>query len=158
MSLSTSPRNTPQSPKEEISLAETSPTANTAQKNSFEISPQEVRGPMNLQETVLSAQTSEPEWVRESASFVDVEELDGTPVKYSLSQVGSVDDFKLTVNAISYTHDEQMGAGLRSHLNRVLGLSDDLESFYDKFTHETDPLQSTFAHLRGLRLMRNQPL
>ena len=139
-------------------MAETSPTANTTQKDSFEISRQEVRGPMNLQETVLSAQTSEPEWVREGASFVDVEELDGTPVKYTLSQVGGVDDFKLTVNAISQTHNERIGAGLRSHLNRVLGLSDDLESFYGKFTHEAEPLQSTFAHLRGLRLMRGTNL
>jgi N-glycosylase/DNA lyase len=91
-------------------------------------------------------------------SFVDVEELDGIPVKYTLSQVGDVDDCKLTVNAISYKHNEHMEAGLRWHLNRVLGLSDDLESFYDKFTHEAEPLRSTFARLRGLRLMRGTNL
>ena len=111
---------------------------------------------MNLQETVLSAQTSEPEWTREGASFVDVDELDGTPIKYTLNQVGGVDDFKLRVNAISPAHNERVD--LRSHLNRVLGLSDDLESFYGRFTDEAEPLRSTFARLRGLRLMRGTNL
>ena len=138
-----------------MSLAE---AFTTAQKDSFEISRQDVQGPMNLQETILSAQTSEPEWVREGASFVDVEELNGAAVKYSLSQVGSVDDFKLTVNAVSSTHNEQLGADLRLHLNRVLGLSDDLKSFYERFSFGTEPLQSTFAHLKGLRLMRGTNL
>lgn len=129
-----------------------------AQSESFVISRQDVHGPMNLRETILAAQTSEPEWVRDGASFVDVEELDGAPVKYTISQVGGVDDFKLIVNATSSTPNERMGADLRLHLNRVLGLSDDLGAFYRKFTQGTEPLQSTFAHLRGLRLMRGTSL
>jgi N-glycosylase/DNA lyase len=147
--------NAAQSSKEKMSLAQAS---STAQRETLEISRQDVHGPMNLQETILAAQTSEPEWVKEGQTFVDVEHLNGTPVKYTLSQVGGVDDFKLLVNAISSTPNERMADDLRAHLNHVLGLNDNLEAFYQKFTRETDPLQTTFAHLRGLRLMRGTKL
>ncbi len=113
---------------------------------------------MNLEETILSAQTSEPEWVREGASYTDVEELSGTPVKYTLNHIGGVDDFRLKVRAISSGHYERVGAELRLHLHRVLGLNDDLESFYEEFSRESEPLQSTFSKLRGLRLMRGTNL
>ena len=58
---------------------------------------------MNLEATILSPQTSEPEWARDGACFVDVEELNGIPVRYAISQVGGVDDFKLRVRG-NYFH------------------------------------------------------
>jgi N-glycosylase/DNA lyase len=138
-----------------MSLAQAS---TTAQGETFEISRRDVHGPMNLQKTILAAQTSEPEWVKHGATFVDVEDLNGIPVRYTLSQVGGVDKFKLIVNAVSTTPNERMAADLRAHLNHVLGLSDDLDAFYRKYTQGVDPLQSTFASLRGLRLMRGTNL
>ncbi len=125
---------------------------------SFEISHQDVHGPMNLGETISSAQTSEPEWTRTNASFADIELLNGIPVKYTLSQMGGVDDFILKVNAIPSTEYASLTGDLRSHLNHVLGLSDDLESFYRKFSGVGEPLESTFSKLRGLRLMRGTNL
>ena len=113
---------------------------------------------MNLEATILSAQTSEPEWARDGACFVDVEELNGIPVKYAISQVGGVDDFKLRVRAITSILNDQLGVSLRLHLNRVLGLSDDLESFYNEFSDDAEPLHTTFTKLRGLRLMRGTNL
>jgi N-glycosylase/DNA lyase len=144
-----------QSPKGRILLA---PSSTTTQEYFFEISRRDVRGPMNLEETILSAQTSEPEWAREGASFVDVEEVNGTPVKYTLSQVGGVGDFRLNVRAISSLQSDKLDASLRLHLTRVLGLGDDLDSFYGRFSDEAEPLQSTFSRLRGLRLMRGTNL
>ena len=125
---------------------------------SFEISRQDVHGPLNLEETVSSAQTSEPEWAKTSALFTDIEQLNGISVKYTLSQVGSVDDFILKIRAVPSTQDDRLVAGLRSHLNHVLGLSDDLQSFYRKFSGVGEPLESTFSRLRGLRLMRGTNL
>ncbi len=125
---------------------------------SFEISRQDVHGPMNLEETISSAQTSEPEWTRTDASFTDIEQLNGLPVKYTLSQEGGVDEFILKVRMIPSTEDDRVTADLRSHLNHVLGLSDQLESFYRKFSGGGEPLESTFSKLRGLRLMRGTNL
>jgi len=130
----------------------------TLQGCSFEIPYDKVNGPMNLVETVLSAQTSEPEWLREGASFTDVELLDGIPVKYSVNQVGDADAFTLRIQALASVWDDKIIGQLRKHLGSILGLNDDLNSFYSKFSNEDEPLSSTFKKLRGLRLMRGTDL
>jgi N-glycosylase/DNA lyase len=113
---------------------------------------------MNLAETVSSAQTSEPEWAKADITFTDIEPLNGIPVKYTMNQVGGVDEFTLRVNAVPSSEYANLAADLRSHLNQVLGLTDDLEAFYGKFSGVEDPLESTFSRLRGLRLMRGMNL
>jgi len=113
---------------------------------------------MKLVETMLSAQTSEPEWLKEGTTFTDVELLDGIPVKYSVSQFGDVDSFALKVQAIASVWDERTAESLRKHLEHVLSLKDDLNFFYSKFANEDEPLFSTFKKLRGLRLMRGTDL
>ena len=113
---------------------------------------------MNLAKTVLSAQTSEPEWVTTDGFFTDIEELKGTPVKYTLNQVGNIDDFTIKVRAVSSDQSGQVVGYLRSQLAHVLGLRDELESFYQEFSDKREPLQSTFQILRGLRLMRGTNL
>jgi len=113
---------------------------------------------MKLVETMLSAQTSEPEWLKEGTTFADVELLDGIPVKYSVSQFGDVDSFALKVQAIASVWDERTAESLRKHLEHVLSLKDDLNFFYSKFANEDEPLFSTFKKLRGLRLMRGTDL
>ena len=125
---------------------------------SFEIPYGQVNGPMNLVETVLSAQTSEPEWLREGTSFTDVELLNGVPVKYSVSQFGDRDTFALKVQAMGTVWDERIIENLKKHLEQVLGLKDDLNFLYSKFANEDEPLFSTFKRLRGLRLIRGTDL
>ena len=125
---------------------------------SFEIPHGQVNGPLNLVETVLSAQTSEPEWLKEGTSFIDVEVLNGIPVKYSVNQFGNMDAFVLKVQAIASVLDERIVADLKKHLEHILGLKDDLNSFYRKFADEDEPLFSTFKKLKGLRLMRGTDL
>ncbi len=124
---------------------------------SFQISNTGVNGPLNLSETVLSAQTSEPEWSKIQASFSDVEILDGAPIKYTISQSGDVDRFQIHVNLQGFEIGPESVRNLRTHLEHVLGLRDDLPSFYRTFADEK-PLASTFDRLRGLRLMRGTDL
>lgn len=128
------------------------------QVEKFTISNREFNGPLNLKETMLSAQTSEPEWTRQGELFIDVEELDGVPVKYSLNQQGTPDQCIVKVQLIATRSDKETGRLLRVHLNQVLGLKDNLHSFYQKYGSEAEPLSSTFKTLRGLRLMRGTNL
>lgn len=121
---------------------------------SFRISSVDVNGPLNLEETLLSAQTSEPEWHREGSSFTDIEVFNGIPIKYTLNQEGNVDKFTIEVSMTGSTITEDIVNQLRSHLTQVLGLKDELKSFYETFVDVSEPLSSTFSHLRGLRLMR----
>jgi N-glycosylase/DNA lyase len=113
----------------------------------------DVNGPLNLRETVLSAQTSEPEWLNDQTAFTDVEVLDGSPLKYTLRQIGDVDDFIIEVRVAGSIMSGEIVDRLRSHLSYVLGLEDDLRSFYRTFAND-EPLRLTFSRLRGLRLMR----
>jgi len=124
---------------------------------SFKISAGQVNGPLNLTETVLSAQTSEPEWLREAEGFTDIEELGEVPVKYTLTQSGDPDRFEIEVKALSGEPNNNPIAELESHLNRVLGFSDDLPSFYRAF-EDDQRLSLTFSLLRGLRVMRGTNL
>lgn len=128
------------------------------QEYSFEISNAGVNGPLNLEETILSAQTSEPEWFRDGTSFTDIEEFSDTPVKYTLTQLGGRDQFAVRVHVLGSRVNEQVISEMRSHLNRVLGFRDNLQLFYETFADEDDPLSSTFPRLRGLRLMRGTNL
>jgi N-glycosylase/DNA lyase len=120
-----------------------------------------VNGPLNLTETILSGQTGEPEWFTEGGVFNDVEVLDGTPIKYALSQAGDTDNFSLQVRAVTgaqIPHTDEIATTLKNHLVRVLGLEDDLNFFYSKFADEDKVLSLTFRNLRGLRLMRGTNL
>ncbi len=135
----------------------TDPTV-TLPRYSFEIPYSKVNGPMILVETVLSAQTSEPEWLREDTSFTDVKLLNEIPVKYSVNQFGDADTFALKVQAIASVFDERIDEDLKKHLEHVLALKDDLNFLYSKYTGEGEPLFSTFKKLRGLRLMRGTNL
>lgn len=127
------------------------------QAYSFHISGAEVNGPLNLQETVLSAQTSEPEWLGDQTSLTDVEVLDGAPIKYTVRQIGDVNEFTINVDLISSRIGAETVDHARSHLKHVLGLGDDLPSFYRTFADDT-ALSPTFLRLRGLRLMRGTNL
>ena len=110
-----------------------------------------------MQETILSAQTSEPEWFKDQRWFTDIEVLNGIPTKYTLTQVGDSDNFTIDVSALTSEGGGENVHQLRAHLDRVLGLNDDLPSFYRTF-NDDEILRSTFSRLRGLRLMRGTDL
>ena len=129
----------------------------TAQPYSFQILSTDVNGPLNLHETILSAQTSEPEWLKDQTWFTDIEVINGIPIKYTLTQTGDVDKFTIDVSALASGSGGENVHQLRAHLDRVLGLKDDLPSFYKTF-NDDERLRSTFSRLRGLRLMRGTDL
>jgi len=128
--------------------------SNATQTHTFFISNADVDGPFNLDETMLSAQTAEPEWLRDGLLFTDVEIFNGTHIKYTLHQVGSVDKFTVNVSMTGSTVTEKAVDHLRSHVNVVLGLKDKVQSFYETYADPSEPLSSTFSRFRGLRLMR----
>jgi len=132
------------------------PTA--TQSFSFEIPRANINGPLNLTETVLSGQTSEPEWLRDGAWFTNVTVLDNKPVKYTVNQVDNVDDFSLKVRGVMDVSTGGVTENLEKHLTQGLGLRDDLDFFYRKFAAEDKVLSLTFKNLRGLRLMRGADL
>ncbi len=129
----------------------------TSNSRKFNLTEVDVNGPLNLEETILSAQTSEPEWIRNGRSFVDVEEVNGTYVKYSVEQIGSTDQFKISVQYVTPALGTISQTELRRHLEKVLGLRDDLRLFYEEFSADK-PLSLTFGPLRGLRLMQGTNL
>ena len=132
----------------------------TTQEFSLTIPMEFVNGPFNLAETVLSGQTSAPEWLRDGLSFTDIEVLGGSPIKYTVSQMGDTADFSLEVRAITGDHtpqSDEIAIHLRKHLTQVLGLKDDLNFFYQKFSGDK-VLSLTFGNLKGLRLMRGTDL
>ena len=114
----------------------------------------DLKGPLSLRENISSGQTSKPEWLRDGESFTTVEVLDGTPVKYTVSQLGDADNFSLVVSAITSDVGEISADRTKEALVQMLGLRDDLDLFYRKFTQEDHLLSLTFKNLRGLRLMR----
>jgi len=126
--------------------------------NSFRIPKSETNGPLDLSRTIISAQTSEPEWAKEREFFVDVKELHGIPFKYSLSQQGTPDDFSIQVRYLSSESNHSTRQVLTSHLKSILRLDDDLNSFYEKHSATSEPLSLTFPVQRGLRLMRGTDL
>jgi len=117
----------------------------------------DVTGPLNVEGTILSAQTSEPEWIRCGQSFVDVEKISGTYVKYSLTQRGTNDQFTISVRYLTGPKADISQKELKQYLVKVLGLRDDLSLFYETFSADK-PLSRTFGPLRGLRLMRGTNL
>ena len=120
----------------------------------FQVSNADLKGPFNLMETISSGQTSKPEWLRDGESFASVEVLDATPIKYTVTQLGDADTFSLVVSAITSNPSEVGADRVRDTFLKMLGLSDDLDFFYRKFTQEDRLLSLTFKNLRGLRLMR----
>ena len=130
----------------------------SAQEYWLSLSREHVNGPLDLPETILSAQTSEPEWTRVEGPFTDVEKFGDNAIKYSLTQHGGVDDFTVKVRILSSEFSEGRVNLLMAHLDMVLGLKDNLPSFYRKFADELEPLSATFPRLRGLRLMRGTNL
>ena len=120
----------------------------------FEIPSEDLKGPLNLAETILSGQTSKPEWLRNGESFTGVEIVDGVPVKYMVNQIGDPGNYALHVVAIPSNTSGACATSLREVLQRGFGLEDDLNLFYRKFAEEDKVLSLTFKNLRGLRLMR----
>jgi len=124
-----------------------------------EIPRERIKGPLDLESTLMSGQTGEPQWDLESGYYVDVDEFSGKAAKYRVRQAGTTDEPHLKVKITSEDDHPGLAEAVTDHIVRVLRLDDDLNAFYDAFDpSKGDIISKTFGPLRGLRLMQgNNP-
>jgi len=118
-----------------------------------------ILGPLDLETTLLSGQTSEPQWDLEEGYYSDVEDFGGRAVKYRVRQIGTREEPHLKITVTSDNDGANLARTVTDHVVNVLRLDDDLNAFYRTFDEKKDNIISkTFPQLIGLRLMRgNNP-
>jgi len=120
-----------------------------------EIPRERIEGPFDLETTLLSGQTSEPQWDSEDGYYADVEEFKGRAARYRVCQTGTRDEPRLKVAIDSEDGDACLANDVTEHIIKVLRLDDDLNAFYGAFDwSKGDIVTRTFEPLKGLRLMR----
>ena len=118
-----------------------------------------IQGPLDLEATLLSGQTSEPQWDVDAGYYSDVEEFKGRAARYCVRQTGTRDEPNLKVTVTSEDGDASLAKDVRDHIVQVLRLRDDLNAFYRAFDpSKGDIVTKTFEPLKGLRLMRGNNL
>jgi len=116
------------------------------------IAASDIAGPFNLDHTVCSGQTSEPEWQRLYNGYWDVELINQRYVKYEVYSEGTPSSPRLRVAITSETVDDELCNATKQYLRTLFRFDDNLEEFYNAFGD--DPLVNAFSKLRGLRLMQ----
>jgi N-glycosylase/DNA lyase len=120
-----------------------------------EISRAEIAGPLDLEATLLSGQTSEPQWDVESGYYSDVEDFGGIAARYRVRQNGTREEPRIRITITSSAQDASLAKIVTDHVVNVLRLHDDLNAFYQTFDPaKGDVVSKTFPQLIGLRLMR----
>ena len=120
---------------------------------------EQILGPLDLETTLLSGQTSEPQWDLEEGYYTDVEDFGGRAVRYRIRQTGTRGEPHLKIAMTSDDNDADLAKTVTDHIISVLRLDDDLNAFYLAFDEKKgDVVSKTFPQLVGLRLMRgNNP-
>jgi N-glycosylase/DNA lyase len=120
---------------------------------------EQILGPLDLETTLLSGQTSEPQWDLEEGYYTDVEDFGGRAVRYRIRQTGTRGEPHLKITMTSDDNDADLAKTVTDHIISVLRLDDDLNAFYLAFDEKKgDVVSKTFPQLVGLRLMRgNNP-
>ena len=118
-----------------------------------------ILGPLDLETTLLSGQTSEPQWDLEDGYYSDVEDFGGRAVKYRVHQNGTREEPHLKIAVTTDDNGANLARTVADHIVNVLRLDDDLDDFYRAFDEKKgDVISKTFPQLLGLRLMRgNNP-
>jgi N-glycosylase/DNA lyase len=124
-----------------------------------EISREQILGPLDLEATLLSGQTSEPQWNLEDGYYSDAEDFGGRAAKYRIRQTGTREEPHLKITITSDDNNVSLARIVIHHLINVLRLDDDLNAFYRAFDPtKGDIISKTFSQLVGLRLMRGNNL
>jgi N-glycosylase/DNA lyase len=114
-----------------------------------------IAGPLDLEATLLSGQTSEPQWDLEDGYYSDVEDFEGRAARYRVRQSGTREEPLLKIKITSDAQDASLAKIVTDHIVNVLRLHDDLNAFYRAFdSAKGDIVSKTFPQLIGLRLMR----
>lgn len=124
-----------------------------------EIPSERICGPLDLDATLLSGQTSEPQWDLDAEYYCDVEEFKGRAARYCVRQTGTREEPHLKIMLTSEDGSTSLAEYVTEHITNVLRLHDDLNAFYRAFDpSKGDVITRTFAPLKGLRLMRGNNL
>jgi N-glycosylase/DNA lyase len=125
----------------------------------IEISREQILGPLDLEATLLSGQTSEPQWDLADGYYSDAEDFGGRPARYRVRQIGTREEPHLKIVITSNDENAGLARTVTDHVANVLRLRDDLNAFYQAFDPaKGDIVSKTFPQLIGLRLMRgNNP-
>ncbi len=116
-------------------------------------------GPLDLEATLLSGQTSEPQWDLVDGYYSDAEDFEGRVARYRVRQAGTKEEPHLKITTTSNDDNTSLAKTVTDHIVNVLRLRDDLNAFYRAFDPvKRDIISKTFPQLVGLRLMRgNNP-
>lgn len=121
----------------------------------LEIPRERIRGPLDLEATLLSGQTSEPQWDLDYGYYADVEEFNGRAARYRVRNIGETEEPRLAVKIAAEDDETTLAHHVTEHIINVLTLDDDLNEFYRAFDPSNgDIITRTFEPLKGLRLMR----
>jgi N-glycosylase/DNA lyase len=124
-----------------------------------EIPHQQILGPLDLDATLLSGQTGEPQWDLEGGDYSDVEEFGGRAARYRVRQTGTREEPHLKIKITSDNYNASLAEIVSDHIINVLRLHDDLNAFYRTFDPtKKDVISETFPQLIGLRLMQGNNL
>jgi N-glycosylase/DNA lyase len=125
----------------------------------IEISREQILGPLDLEATLLSGQTSEPQWDLVDGYYSDAEDFGGRVARYRVRQAGTKEEPHLKITTTSNDDNASLAKTVTDHIVNVLRLRDDLTAFYRTFdSAKGDIISKTFPQLIGLRLMRgNNP-
>jgi len=120
---------------------------------------EQILGPLDLDATLLSGQTSEPQWDLEDGYYSDAEDFRGRAARYRVRQTGTREEPHLKIAITSDDDDASLAKTVADHIINVLRLRDDLNAFYTAFDEtKGDIISKTFPQLVGLRLMRGNNL
>ncbi len=145
-------------PRERSGLPLGEPRVNPLHEET-EIPREEIAGPLDLEATLLSGQTSEPQWDLEGGYYSDVEDFGGRCVRYGVRQTGTREEPHLKITIVSDGEHTSLAKVVTDHIVNVLRLHDDLNDFYRAFDPaKGDIVSKTFPQLVGLRLMRGNNL
>lgn len=121
------------------------------QRLRIRIKPQLLKGPFSIQHTMLSGQTSQPEWSPIDSGFWTVETLDDQPARIELRQFGDAASPDLALDLVSNNISDRLIAQAKDYVRHVFRFDDDLNRFYSLF--DGDLLSTAFSEFKGLRLM-----
>lgn len=117
----------------------------------FHISPQKIKGPLNLSLTINSGQTSQPPWKKSNFYFQEVINADKIPcmVKIRHDDTDPEGDLEIIAESPEYLAEKSVEASIRE----IFDLDHDLNQLYN-FLGEDPKLAPTIDFCGGLRLFK----
>ncbi len=117
----------------------------------FYISPKRFKGPLNLNLTINSGQTSQPPWEKNDSYFQELIKIDNSPC---LIQIGHEDsDLRSKIEIRAESPENISKKSVENSVRQIFDLDHDLNHFYH-FLKEDSKLTPTIDLCQGLRLFK----